>query len=315
MTFISTLLPSWLFLAVLATAWWAAEAAQIRQTSASSCDCADEGQNALLTDMAAFGFTGLLQDGVDTSESLRKRPRDCTCINGMKTYQTTPKDRLLAMGVLTLGRHLASCERKLDGLEQQRDYAVAESEVKVKKAKEQTSQAKKLLANIKNATATDRTQARGAKKQLMKEIGDLEKEVTGLNQKYNAEFQVWWDLKYAMTDQLAKTTKCNCKEKVLLLQRSLRARMDPTQKQKYDTAQKVEECETKVIKISKEIAKAEETGRKVTITAIEDRDQLGRSMADQQHLGKVLNLEPQVKMLEKNQAAFGDTSQVSEAEG
>jgi len=248
-----------------------------------------------LTDMASFGFTGLLQDGVDTSE---KRPRDCTCINGMKTYQTTPKDHLLAMGVLTLGRHLASCDRKLDGLEQQRDYAVAESEVKVKKATEQTSQAKKQLANIKNATAKDRTEARGEKTQLMKEIGDLEKNVTGLNTKYNAEFQVWWELKMAMTDQLAKTTKCKCKEKVLLVQRSLRAYMDPTQKHKYDTVQKVEECETKVIKISKEIAKAEATGRQVTTKDIDDRDRLGKSMADQQHLGKVLNLKPQIKMLE-----------------
>lgn len=298
MTSISTIWPSWLLLALLLLASGAAEAAQIRQTSASSCDCADEGQNALLTDMAAFGFTGLLQDGVDISKSLTKRPRDCTCINGMKTYQTTPKDRLLAMGVLTLSRHLASCEQKLDGLEQERDYAVAESEVKVKKATEQTSQAKKLLANIKNATATDRTQSRGEKTQLMKEIGDLEKEVTSLNTKYNAEFQVWWDLKYAMTDQLAKTTKCQCKEKVLLVQRSSRDHMDPAQTHKYDTVRKVEECETKVIKISKEIAKAEETGRKVTIRAIDDRDRLGKSMADQQHLGKVLNLRPQIKMLE-----------------
>jgi len=291
MRFISSLLPSWLLLAALALAGWRADAAQTRQTSASSCDCVDDGQNSLRADMASFGFTGLLQDGVE-------RPRDCTCINGMKTYQTTPKDDLLAMGVLALGRHLATCERKLDGLEQQRDYAVAESEVKVKKAKEQTSQAKKLLDNIKNATAKDRTQTRGDKARLMKEIGDMETEVTALNKKYDAEFHVWWELKYAMTDELAKTTKCKCKEKVLLVQRSQKTtRMDPAQQHKYDTAQKVDQCETKVIKISKEIATAEATGRKATVTAIDDRDKLGRSMADQQHLSKVLNLKPQLKTL------------------
>ena len=52
------------------------------------------------------------------------------------------------------------------------------------------SQAKTLLANVKNATAADRTQTKTEKKQLMKDISDLEKEVTDLNKKYNAEFQV-----------------------------------------------------------------------------------------------------------------------------
>jgi len=65
----------------------------------------------------------------------------------------------------------------------------------------------------------------------------------------------------------------------------------------YDTARKVEECETKVIKIATEIKTAEKTGRDATITAIEDRSSFGRRMADQQHLNKILNIKPQITPL------------------
>merc|ERR1719271_442536 len=97
-----------------------------------------------------------------------------------------------------------------------------------------------------------------------------------------------------MTDKLAKTTKCQCKEKkVFLLQRLEK----PDQAEKYKTAQQIEECETKVLKISKDIANAEAAGRKATVTAIEDRDKFGRAMADQQRLSKLLNRKPQIKTL------------------
>jgi len=296
----------WLLLSVFALGRSPVAAAKIRQTVSVACDCAsDDGQNSLKADMAAFGITGLLQDGVDAGEGARKRPRDCTCITGHKTYQTTPRDELVAMGVLTLGRHLAKCERDLEGLEGQRDYAVAEREVKVKKAKEQTSEATKLLANTKNASALGRTQSRAQKQQLMKEISDMEKNVTDLNTKYNAEFRVWWALKYEMNDKLAKTTNCKCKEgkSASFLQR---VQGDPNQAYKYDTAQKVYVCETKVIKVSKEIAQAQAIGRKATITAVEDRDAFGRSMADQQHLSKVLDQKSQLKMLDKTKVHMKD---------
>lgn len=200
------------------------------------------------------------------------------------------------MGMLALGRHLGSCERKLDGVEQQKEYAIADSEVKVKKANEQMAKAKNLLGNVKKSTSSDRSQARAAKKQLMKKITTLEKEVTKLNTQYDAEFTAWWRLKDTMTKNLAKYSSCICKKakKASFLQTW---RGPPPKKDMYDTARKVEECEGKIIKIAAEIKTAEKTGRDATITAIEDRSSFGRRMADQQHLNKLLNLKPQITPL------------------
>lgn len=258
----------------------------------STCHCS----GGLSADLVEFGVSGLLQEEAATGDDdSAKRPRDCTCINGMKTYQTTPKDELLGMGMLALGRHEASCERKLDGLMEEKEYAVADSEVKIKKAKEQMDQAQNNLANVKNATAKDRSQVRADKKEIMTEVAALEKEIVKLNSRYDKEFSAWWKLKDSMKVKLKQTNNCKCK-KALLLQRF---RKPPPGPDVYDTVRKVEECENKVIKAQGEIAKAQAAGRKATITAIEDRKKFGKSMADQQHLSKLLNQKPQVTALGK----------------
>jgi len=125
----------------------------------------------------------------------------------------------------------------------------------------------------------------------MKEIEALEKQVNELNTQYNEQFSVWWKLKDELTGKLGETSSCKCK-KVLFLQRS----RGPSGGM-YDNVQKVGECETKVIKTSGEIAKAQKTGRDATVNAIEGREGLGKSMADQQHLHKLMSQKPQVDAL------------------
>merc|ERR1719313_289575 len=242
--------------------------------------------------MAAFGMVGLLQDGTGASQD---RPRDCTCINGMKTYQTTPRDELLTLGPLALNRHLDKCERNLEDMQSQKDYATAESEVKIKKAAEQMDQAKKLLSNVKKAGTGDRKETREERKQLMKQISDLEKNVTELNSQYNKAFSDWWTLKHEMTVKAGRASSCKCKEvKFMLLQR-LREHMQ--YRGDYETVQKVQQCETKVIEINKEIANAQAAGRRATVQAIEGRERIGRSVADQERLSRVLNTKPLARSL------------------
>lgn len=256
----------------------------------SSCDC-----NFLAADMSSLGIAGLLQSNTRTVEDRVQRPRDCTCITGVKTYQTTPKDQLLGMGVLALNRHLDSCNRKLEGLEEQKDYAIADSEVKMKQASKRTSRVQNSLDKNKNVTASDRSKDRKEKQQLMKDVKALELEVSDLNSQYDKHFSTWWDLKESVGSKMKKITSCKC-NKALLLQR---LRGKPPSPDAYDTARKVEECETKVIKVSKDIEAAQKKGRDATIVDIEKREQLGRSMADQARLHKLLSQKPQLKALSK----------------
>jgi DNA repair exonuclease SbcCD ATPase subunit len=277
----------WHLLALVA-ALLPAGATKTREESATACDCSD----SLASDVVAFGIS-LLQN--DAQDGKAKRPRDCTCITGVKSYQTTPKDQLLGMPMLALAGHLDSCERKLEGLEQQRDYAVAESEVKIKKAQKQTGRVKTSLEKIRKRSANDRSDDKKEKKELMQEVHTLEKQVTELNSQYDKEFSTWWKLKDSMTAKLKTTKTCNCKKAMLL--QNLRG--PPPSKDKYDYARKVEECETKVIKIEKEIEKYQKAGRDATINDIEHRDQLGKAMVDQARLDKLLSVKDHLEALTK----------------
>jgi molybdenum-dependent DNA-binding transcriptional regulator ModE len=225
----------------------------------------------------------------------------------MKTHATTPRDELLGMGPLALGRHYDSCQRKLDGLGKEKDYAVAESEVRIKKAKQEEAKSKNLLDNTKNSTAQGRSEVKAEKEKLMKEIHDLETDIAKLNEKYNAEFSAWWVLKEKMKGKVAQTNTCKCpKKKAALFQTSRHGRrtrdsLDGPKDQDYmyDTARKVEECETQVIKISDEIAQAEAKGRHALVGTLEKRKVFGKRLADQQHLSKLLDQRPLVAKLRK----------------
>jgi len=246
-------------------------------------------------------YLQLLQSDIEVD-----RPRDCTCVNGVKTYATTPRDELLGMGPVALGRHLDSCLRKVDGAAKQKEYSVAESEVRIKEAASQQAQSQILLENIKKKAASDHTVALAEKTSLMKDVDTLEKEITTLNAKYNELYSAWWTMKNTMKAKLANTKKCKCpKLKVLFLQKlrggyhTEHVLNGPDKDYMYDTAHQVEECETKVNELSDDIEKAQADGRNAMITSLAHKDVFGKRMADQEHLTKLLDQTPQLLKLHK----------------
>jgi hypothetical protein len=248
--------------------------------------------------MVAFGITSLLQTDEDVAAN--KRPRDCTCITGMKTYPTTPRDELLGMGTRALHGKLDSCKRNLEGLEEQKDYAIADMEVKVKKADEQMADAQKALDRYADGTAANRADDKAEKVELKTSVDDLGKKTTELNGEYNKEYSTWFDLKKEMTAKLGKMESCNCQQ-AFFLQRAHVSAPAPSPEM-YDTASKVEDCETQSLKVSKEIENAQAKGREATIKAIENRKQTGRRMADSEQMHKVLSQKDQVKLLSKTKS-------------
>jgi hypothetical protein len=265
--------------------------------SSARCDC----HGNSIVGSRYLKYLTLLQ-----SDAEAERPRDCTCVNGLKTSATTPRDELLGMGPVALGRHLDSCLRKVDGLAKQKEYAVAESEVRIREAEKQKAEAKQLLDNMKNKTATDHTDALAEKKQLLQNVDTLEKEIASLNSKYNELYSAWWTMKKTMTETLANTKKCKCPQLKVMFLQNLRGGFHnehvlsgPDQDYMYDTAHKVEECETKVNELSDDIEDAQKEGRNAMIASLEHKEVFGKRVADQEHLTKLLDQTPQLLKLGK----------------
>lgn len=284
---------------VVAAAALAQGALAVSHARGGGCPCPGGGSLLRGFRFDAGGFS-LLQSATAGEHGRDRRP-DCSCI-GDATTATTPRDELLGMGPVAIGSHFESCLRKRKNLEEQRDYEVAASDARVKDMEGEISKMTANFENLQNSSARNRKELQEEKAELTKEVGALQKNITAARSKYNAQFTEWYKVKEQVAAQLSTAKSCKC-----AAFSQVRAVPDDQRDYMYDTAQKIEACETAVIALSKEISDAQARSREATVRGAERMEGLKRSAADRQRIGAMLNAKPQIEALKKTKAALADT--------
>jgi len=217
---------------------------------------------------------------------------------------TTSRDELLGMGPVAIGSHLQTCLRNRHNLEQQRDYEVAASDARVKDMEGQISDMAKNLESMKNASARNRAELQGEKAELNREVDALKRNISEARSRYDAQFTEWYNMKAKVSAKLSAAKSCKCAKGAVFGQLQV---PDGERDYMYDTAQKVEECESASVALSKEIAEAQARSQKATIRGVQKIDDLKRSASDRQRISALLSAKPQIEALKKTKAALVDT--------
>eukprot|EP00428_Durinskia_dybowskii_P017118 CAMPEP_0170208830 /NCGR_PEP_ID=MMETSP0116_2-20130129/4001_1 /TAXON_ID=400756 /ORGANISM="Durinskia baltica, Strain CSIRO CS-38" /LENGTH=259 /DNA_ID=CAMNT_0010459305 /DNA_START=90 /DNA_END=866 /DNA_ORIENTATION=- len=232
----------------------------------------------------------------------------------MKTYQTTPRDELLGMGKVALGSQLQSCLRKRDELQRQKDYEITASEARVREMQGQLTAMSSSFGELKNTTKQNRAELQDQKAALVKEVDTLERDVDETRKQYNAQFKEWYDAKDAMSKQLAALSRCKAcatMSEVVVLRQLTAAATSPVRDRDrdymFDTAAKVEDCETVAIALADEISAAQARSRQATDEAVGKIEAMKRAAVDQQRLGVLMSVKPQIEALEHTKAALTRT--------
>lgn len=224
-----------------------------------------------------------------------RRPRDCTCINGMKTHATTPRDTLLGMGQVALRSHLSSCERETTMLGEQLDYTKANGETMAASGDKALQREEKWLEKQTDRAAAKKSKQAADLQRLGEEVSALEKEVHDQKTSYNAQFTEWYNLKEELPAKLARLADCKCKAALLARGRQLATVAPPPEM--YDLVQKVEDCETANIKLSDEMEAESTKSRHATIEASESMDTVDRRKTESARVAKLFDKSARVDAL------------------
>lgn len=199
------------------------------------------------------------------------KPRDCRCINGEKTYPTTPRDELMGMGPVALRRKKQKLEADQKKLEKQ-------NEEQLKSNKEMRNEATASLEKDEDAyqemvtehrdrradTTADHKKARAKATKL---TDDLRLAKNKAREKKNEFTKLTSELQGAML----KMATCECKEAAAssaLLERG-KSRSDPQEVQMQEMVREVEALETKNLDLTDALkADASETAR--TLSKVDD---------------------------------------------
>lgn len=279
----------------MALLWCLLLAALAAPSAAARCDC-----------------LALLQADVTAG----KRPRDCTCITGMKTYATTPRDKLKAMGKVALRYHLQKCDRERDALKEQKEYQIAANEVQVKDIQEMLGLRKKALQQLKDQTVKKQSKLKSEMNELTKADAALEKELPELKTEYNKLYTEWYEMTKEMQSKLEVIASCEkiktckrsgAKSSFLLSRRQRVHAADPETDRMYDMMYKVEDCENENLKLSDDIKADNKKTQKKTFDATAGMDTVSRQDADFRRVSKLTDKGPKIKAMERVEKSLDTT--------
>lgn len=243
------------------------------------------------------------------------RPKDCTCITGMKTYPTTPRDELKAMGKVALRNHLEKCVRDRGALEAQAEYQLAADKAQVKKIQATVARKEDALGSTKNATAKTKAAESAEKKDLMKETDAQETEFSNLKNEYNAQYTAWFKMNQESTEKLARLASCEkpaaaCRPKpsgaVLLAIGRHAERLTPEQEQMYDRIEKVEACESASIKLADKLAKSQLEASRATSSGSDRMERIEQETSDHKYVTGILSKKKQIEALKARKKALAE---------
>jgi len=249
-------------------------------------------------------------------------PINCNCIGGSYRHSVTPRDELLGMGMGALNNHLFSCQRKLEGLQQERDHAVAAGATQAEKADDSVKLMEKGLAKLRNTSAKDRQEVLAEKQKLQAAIKNAQGNLTNLKQEYNKAFSQWYGLKTAMSKKLLAVKQCKCSggAKQSFLQRGSQRLIGSTvvgddtslqtlaqdypTPEAHEKVREIEACEGNVVQTADEIEAAQAKAAKSAASSSTKLAVLKKRMFEQQHMDKVLSQTSQVRALRSTSAAM-----------
>lgn len=170
------------------------------------------------------------------------RPRDCTCITGMKTYPTTPKDELKAMGPVKLRHHLAKVKAEVEDLRKQKAEIEEELETQKKTADEKIEKVDKAYEEQKKEVSADKAETKGEIAKLKEQCDKQETKLQDLKNEYNQKYSDFYGLQKSMGSAMMTMASCDCKSEGSFLATS-KAHLTPEQEQMYEQIREVEKYE------------------------------------------------------------------------
>lgn len=234
-----------------------------------------------------------------------RRPRDCTCITGIKSYATTPREKLDAMGKVALHHHLAKCQREHEELVHREEYETADHEAQKADA-EEAMEKKRAILNLTWGHAAERQQkAKAEEMELLASVARLKTQIATLKGNYTKIMARW--LKVSSEAAVEGEAAGECGDRcpgasastvlVLLDSRGEEQRSSP------ELVREVEECEQGVADIADRIKAAQLAAQSATFDALEGMDGLDRTEAERQRMAKLLSNAPRLEALKKVQSA------------
>mmetsp|Transcript_42473 Transcript_42473/g.74458 ORF Transcript_42473/g.74458 Transcript_42473/m.74458 type:complete len:330 (-) Transcript_42473:113-1102(-) len=233
------------------------------------------------------------------------RPRDCTCINGMKTYATTPRDKLQAMTKVQLRYHLKKCNRERKTLEDQQEYEIAEHEVRLQRTQDALNKTQLMFEGMQNRSAKLKAKRNTEAKELMSAVRQLETEMSNLTSSFTFAYGAWYDEKSEVHAQVEKLTKCKSLKSCpkvhspFLLQTRLNNLRNAKQPSPdiYDLIQEVEECEEAAIKIASDMKAHQKQTNDQMLSDMAGTENVKRRMVDYERMSKMLSKDKQIENL------------------
>jgi predicted nucleic acid-binding Zn-ribbon protein len=261
---------------------------------------------------AAFAARGSLVQRPCSCEALVQetdavsRPRDCTCITGMKTYPTTPRDELKAMGPVALRKHLAKVKAEVEDLRKQKVEMEEELETQKKTADEKIEKVEKAYEKQKKDASAEKADTKGEIAKLKEKCDKQETKLSNLKNEYNSKYSDFYELQKKMGSAMMVMASCDCKagdEKGSFLATS-KAHLSPEQEQMYDQIREVDKYETEAKDIQEFLTEAQTEASYHQNRGIEQTDTIQGRMEYHAHVSKKLDFKNMLEPLEKRADAL-----------
>lgn len=275
----SMLLPSSRHLLALAIAAFVKNAGSIL-SSRFPCSCSD-----IFNDV--MSNYDLLQQG--SAAATRRKPKDCTCITGMKTYPTTPRETLESMGTVAVRGHLDKCRNEQKAMEEQLEYQNKAGAAQVEGVEESYDRLNSSFATMKDNDEKSKKTAEDEMEKLKTDIGHLRGNKSEAESEYKKAFTEWFKLTGEVNSLTGELGQCKCKGTVFLSDANRHRFTAASDAAPAKMIKEVEDCENEVIKLQDKVEEKLAKARKETIEVTANIDRKKKQIADHQRLTKILN--------------------------
>lgn len=288
-------------------------------TGATTAALASPGCNCGPHGAGAGSFLQRVGDTVSAEHTgaQQRRPRDCTCITGMKTYPTTPRDELKAMGPVGLRQKAKDLKADEKSLKVQKKEQVKENAEMVEKAEaaveKEEGEYEDIVKDNEDERADTREEHQAAREEVKKLTDELRTAKNDAATEKNKFTKLTADLNGAMLDMAV----CQCQEdaavassSAALLQEkgkgSAKSRNKPQEAEVHKLVREVEDLEQKNLDLMKDLQEdAEETAKELSSAdskkeMVKIREKEAMTLHSKMSKAKMLEAaEKQVKILTK----------------
>eukprot|EP00746_Dinoflagellata_sp_MGD_P125425 gnl/MRDRNA2_/MRDRNA2_60183_c0_seq1.p1 gnl/MRDRNA2_/MRDRNA2_60183_c0~~gnl/MRDRNA2_/MRDRNA2_60183_c0_seq1.p1 ORF type:complete len:305 (-),score=95.41 gnl/MRDRNA2_/MRDRNA2_60183_c0_seq1:180-1094(-) len=232
------------------------------------------------------------------------KPRDCTCITGMKTYPVTPRDELKAMGPVALRHHLTKVKAEVEDLRKQKAEMEEELETQKQTADEKVEKIDKAYEEQKKKASADKADTKAEISKLKEQCDKQETKLSNLKNEYNKKYSEFYDLQKKMGSAMMVMASCDCKSGEGSFLATSKAHLSPEQEQMYDQIREVQKLEGEGKDIQEFLTDAQSQISYHQNRGIEHTDTINGRMEYHAHVSKKLDFKNMVDPLKKRADAL-----------